>query len=276
MALAVAAPSFAQGKGVGKKPPKSAAPPPSTSALSSPTQTTSEAQLIGAASPFAWLDDASLIDAGSVWVGASMLQWYGGGASETIVPVIDAAVGLTPRVQMGVSVPRVAGGIGTTFFSAKIGLLNDDAHDVHVAVTPTLELAGGAVLSSLPAGQSRTQWGLPVSIHADRENLRVYASSGYFSPGIWYAGGGLSRAVGERLGVSGSFSRAWTTSSPELGLTVSPHRNELSGGASYALRQSIAIFGSIGRTLGTSIEDGAGTTISFGMSVTAAPRLGTQ
>jgi hypothetical protein len=283
LALAVASPSFAQGKGGGKKPPKSAAPPPSTSALSSPinaspsVETGSDGQLIGAASPFAWLDDASLIDSGSVWVGVSMLQWYGGGLSETMVPVIDAAVGLTPRVQLGVSVPRVAGGVGTTFFSGKIGLLGDSARAVQVAVTPTLEVAGGAVLSSLPAGQSRTQWGLPVSVHADRDNLRVYASSGYFSPGIWYAGAGVARAVGDRLGVSGSFSRAWAVSSAsDLPVGAAPRRHELSGGASYDLWPNIALFGSIGRTLATSVEDGAGTTLSLGLSVSAVPRLGTN
>ena len=282
LALAVADPSFAQGKGGGKKPPKSAAPSPSTSALSSPinaapaVQTGGEASL-GAASPFAWLDDASLIDSGSVWIGVSMLQWYGGGLTETMVPVIDAAVGLTPRVQLGVSIPRVPGGVGTTFFSGKVGLLTDNAHNVQVAVTPTLEVAGGAVLNSLPAGQSRTQWGLPVSVHADRENLRVYGSSGYFSPGIWYAGAGIARAVGDRVGVSGSFSRAWTTSSgSDLSVASAPLRNELSGGASYGLRPNIAVFGSIGRTIGTSIEDGAGTTLSFGVSVSAAPKLPTN
>jgi hypothetical protein len=118
---------------------------------------------------------------------------------------------------------------------------------------------------------------LPVSVHADREILRVYASSGYFSPGIWYAGTGVARAVGDRFGVSGSFSRAWTTSSaPDLPVAAAPRRNEFSGGASYDLRPNITVFGSIGRTIGTSVQDGAGTTLSFGLSVSAVPKLGTD
>jgi hypothetical protein len=77
--------------------------------------------------------------------------------------------------------------------------------------------------------------------------------------------------------VSGSYSRAWTASSAsDLPVGATPRRNELSGGVSYDLWPNIAVFGSIGRTLATSVEDGAGTTLSFGLSVSAVPRLGTN
>jgi hypothetical protein len=60
----------------------------------------------------------------------------------------------------------VAGGIGTTFFSTKIGVLNNEAHGLKLAVAPTLEILSKA---SGPVGQSRTQWGLPVSVELDRK-----------------------------------------------------------------------------------------------------------
>lgn len=281
VALAIAVPSYAQGKGGGKKPGKGPTRPPSTSALSTPagTSTTLDpgidtAAALATTTPFAWLDDASVMAPGSVWLGASMVRWQGSGLSETIVPVIDVAMGLTPKVQVGASVPRVAGGLGTTFFSAKIAVLDDEARALKVAVGPTLEILAGATT----AGQGRAQWGLPVSVQFDRGSSRIYGSSGYFSPGIWYAGAGIGRPVGDRLGISMSFSHAWATApaSPGVRGVAAPRRNEISGGASYDLKPNVAVFGSIGRSLGLAAEDGAGTTLGFGFSLSAAPAIFTK
>src|SRR5207248_3049481 len=113
------------------------------------------------------------------------------GASEMVVPVFDASIGLTPRVQIGASIPRVAGGLGTTFVNAKVGIVNSDARGVKLAVGPTVEILNEAAMLSAPAGQSRIQWGLPVSVEIDRQAARFYGSSGFFSPGVRYAGAGL-------------------------------------------------------------------------------------
>jgi hypothetical protein len=217
------------------------------------------------------MDDAYLMEPGNVWLGMSMVQWHGGGASETIVPVLDASIGLTRRVQLGASVPRVAGGIGTTFFSAKIGILKSERRGLKLAVGPTLEILNQAAMLSGPAGQARTQWGLPVSVEIDRGPGRIYGSSGYFSPGIWYAGAGIGRSLSDRLGVSMSFSHAWTRQPVEAsGAIAGPRRNDLSGGASFDVTPNIAVFGSLGRTVATAAENGAGTTISFGLSLSAS------
>lgn len=188
---------------------------------------------------------------------------------ETIVPVVDAAIGLTPRVQVSASVPRVAGGVGTTFFSAKIAAFSDAARGLKVAVAPTLEVLSESAALAGPAGQSRTQWGLPVGVELDRERGRIYGSTGYFSPGIWYAGAGFGKPVSDRAGVSVSFSHAWagTGTAP----TSAPRRNEISGGGSFDINPNLSVFGSLGRTIGLAAEDGAGTTISVGLSLGAGP-----
>ena len=279
VALAIAIPSYAQGKGGGKKPSKGPTQPPSSSALSAPTGASSTVDLgldpaWATTTPFAWLDDASVMAPGSMWLGVSMVRWQGSGQSQTIVPVVDAAIGLTPRVQVSASVPRVAGDFGTTFFSAKIAVLNDDARALKVAVGPTLEILDGAAV-----GQGRAEWGVPVSVQFDRGSSRIYGSSGYFSPGIWYAGAGLGRPVGDRIGISMSYSHAWATSpdsAPGVPSVAGLRRNEVSGGASYDLKSNIAVFGSIGRTIGVAAQDGAGTTLGFGLSLSAAPALFTK
>ena len=184
-------------------------------------------------------------------------------------PVVDAAIGLTPRVQIGASVPRVVGSLGTMFFSTKVAVFSDDVRALKVAVGPTLEILTYATLP----GQRRMEWGLPVSAQIDRGKLRIYGGTGYFSPGIWYAGAGIGRCgrptasgyrprsatPGRRRRRHQREFRAWRA-----------RRNELSGGASYNLKPNVAVFGSISRTLGVAAEEGAGTTLCFGLSVNAA------
>ena len=277
--LAIALPAAAQGKSGqahGKKP---AAPPPTTTTLPASTAPATSgnasagpvAPSVTPAAPFAWMDDANLMAPGTVWLGVSMVSWHGGGVREVVVPVFDGSIGITPRVQFGASVPRVAGGLGTSFYTAKIAILNGETHGMKLAIGPTLEVLGAASMQFGPAGQSRTQWGLPVSVEIERAAARLYGSSGYFSPGIWYAGAGIARSVSERIGVSGSFSRAWTRTTTDGLAAMGTSRNDLSGGASVTLTPSIAVYGSLGRTIGTAAEDGAGTTLAFGLSLSAGP-----
>ena len=278
LALAIAAPLYAQGKSGGKKPPKGPTRPPGSGMVAPLSSAGSAVEpggglggqaVVATTMPFAWLDDASVIAPGSMSLGISMARWQGSGFSQVTVPVVDVAIGLTPGVQVGASVPRAGGGAGTTFFSAKIAVLHDETRALSVAVGPTLEIVAGATL----VGQGRAAWGLPVSVQFDRGMSRIYGSSGYFSPGIWYAGAGIGRAVGDRTGISTSFSHAWATSrasSAGIPSVAGSRRNELSGGTSYNLKPTIAVFGSISRTLGVAAEQGAGTTLGFGLSWSAA------
>ena len=157
VALAVALPAAAQGKS-GSAPGKNKkSTPPSSSSLPGP---------ITSASPLSWIDDASLLAPGSVALTVSVMRWSGADLSEVDVPIIDAAFGLTKRVQLSASVPHVVGsadgtgavgGLGTSYFSGKIALL--DNSDVKVAVSPLLEVLGAGAVQSLPAGESRYQIG---------------------------------------------------------------------------------------------------------------------
>jgi hypothetical protein len=213
------------------------------------------------------MDDATLMAPGSVWLSVSAVSWHGSGANERVFPVFDVSMGLVPRVQLGASMPRAAGGLGTSFYTAKIAILEDGTRGMKVAIGPTLEVLGAASMQYGPAGQSRVQWGLPLSVQIDRGAAKVYGSSGYFSPGIWYVGAGISRPLTDRVGAFASFSRAWTRTAIEEAAAGAPRRNDLSGGATFNVVPTIAIYGSLGRTIGTAAGNGAGTTLSFGMSL---------
>ena len=285
LALALCTPCYGQGKGGGKKPGKGPTNPPSAGVVSAPAAGSVapavDTSLDGSVgdgtsvtqTPFAWLDDANVIEAGSLWVSVAMARWHGAGVSQTIVPVVDASAGLTSRVQLDASVPRVAGSLGPTFFGAKILLVDDEARAVKVSASPTLQVVDEpSTIGPLPQGH-RARWGLPVSAHVDRAGSRIFGSSGYFSPGIWYAGAGVGRAVTDRVGVSVSFSHSWTAP-PSTGTETSKiRRNEISGGTSYDVGPHLTVAGSISRTLGVAEEMGAGTTFAVGFSTSLSPRV---
>jgi hypothetical protein len=273
--LSLSAPAGAQGKnqqshgnnGQGK-PSESVLPAPTVSAGATPS----------AAAPFAWVDNAALMPAGLVWVGFSMTRWQGGGLGETNIPVVDAAVGLTPRVQFSASVPRVTdpsgtgGALGTTFFSTKIAAFSDEKRSLALAVAPTIEILGSAAMVAAPDGRSRTQIGVPVSLDVERNSTHFYGSLGYFSPGIWFTGAGAGKMIGTWTGIAVSFSRAWSSPTDAIDpALIGPRRNDLSGSVSVDLTPHVGLYGSIGHTIATSDENGAGTTISIGVSLTAGP-----
>src|SRR5262249_25540801 len=152
------------------KPPSSSPLPGATSAAggAAPLAT------VTGASPLSWLDDASLLEPGAVLLTLSTTRWSGAGASEASFPVADASLGVARRVQLSASVPRVvgnddageAGGLGTSYFSGKVALFQNS--DIKLAASPLLEVLGTSAAQSLPAGESRYQFGLPVSIEAGR------------------------------------------------------------------------------------------------------------
>jgi hypothetical protein len=266
LVLALAVPVHSQGKsnsnGNGHK-----SSPPSSSPLPSPA--TGPA---AGASPLAWFDDASLLAPGSMSVTVSTTRWSGADLSEVTFPIIEASVGLAPRFQIGASVPHIVGsadgagpvgGVGTSYISSKIALLTG-ASGVKLAVSPVIEVLGEGTVQALAPGDGRTQFGVPVSLEVGQGPARAFASTGFFSRGVWFAGGGVGVQATPKVGVSLSFTRAWANDSTA---GASRDRRELSGGVSYVVRPQIGVYGALGRTIGTTDDNGAGTTISGGVSV---------
>ena len=271
-ALAVACPGYAQGNSQAhkKKAPPSHDPLPSSAVGSSS----------GGAAPFSWLDDASVLEPGGISAAVSMVRWQGSDTSEVVVPVVDVAIGLAKRLHLTASVPRVpgsggveAGGeIGTSFFSVKIGMFDNPKHGVKLSVSPTLEVLGSGVLQSIEPGASRLQFGLPVSAQLDRGALRLFAGGGYFSGGVWFSGLGAGIRVNPKVFLSGSVNRAWRHADI-ADVSADRDRNEVSGSAAYAVTPRLSVFGSLGRTIATLDENGAGTTLGCGLSLFFKPAI---
>jgi hypothetical protein len=207
----------------------------------------------------------------------SVVRWQGTDASEVDVPVVDAAVGLARRVQLAASVPRAmadadpsgsAGGIGTSYFSAKIAVLTTAKPLMKLSVAPTLEVLGSGVLTP---DQGRAHFGLPVSIEVARGAARLYGSGGYFSRGVWFTGVGVGVAASDRVFSSFGYSRSWRTTDAVDVPVADRARNEVTGAVSYAITPNVSLFGSIATTIATLDENGAGTTLGAGVSFFFTP-----
>jgi hypothetical protein len=134
---------------------------------------------------------------------------------------------------------------------------------VKVAVSPIIEILGAGAVEALPPGESRYQVGIPVSLEVAQGSARMFAATGIFSRGAWFAGGGAGFQASPRVGVSMSFTRSWA---PTDISGINRDRRELSGGVSYFAKPQIGIYGSVGHTIATTDENGAGMTISGGVS----------
>lgn len=273
-ALAVAAPAAAQGKSgsaPGKNNDKKSTPPSSS-------ELPALASGASSASPLSWIDDASLLEPGAAAFTISVMRWSGADLSEVYAPILDAAFGVTKRVQLSATVPHIVGsddgtgpigGWGTSYFSGKVALLDDsDGLRFKVAVSPLLEVLSEAAVQSLPEGESRYQVGLPVSIEAARGSVRVFGAAGLFSRGAWFAGGGAGFQLTPRMGASMSITRSWAQTDVE---GLHRDRSEISGGVFYFVRPQIAVYGSIGHTIATADENGAGLSLGTGVTFLLVP-----
>jgi len=117
------------------------------------------------------------------------------------------------------------------------------------------------------------QFGLPVSLEVSQGAARVFASTGFFSRGAWFAGGGAGMQATPRVGVSASFTRSWASADPS---GVTRDRRELSGGVAYSATPRLAVYVSLGHTIATTDENVAGATVAAGVTFLLAPTTGHQ
>ena len=217
------------------------------------------ADLTGTRHFASWLDDASIVEPGSGVMSFAAGYWRMAGFSELDVPSFDVGIGLTRRVQAGASVPvyhasatggPVSRGLGDLYFNSKIQLRAPAAGPggrIGVALVPLVQ-----VLSASPGdGESRVSWGLPIALEMQREGWRVYGSTGYFSRGSLFASAAIELPLTERAWITGTLtqSRSLKADAGADALGLPQNRTDISGGAAWAIANTVALFGSLGRTL---------------------------
>lgn len=223
----------------------------------------------------AWLDDASLLPAGAGSVSVSFGWFRSPAFREFDVPIVDGGIGVTRRVQIGFSVPYyhfnepggpVARGLGDLYVNAKIQLRDPATHEsgVGFAVVPVLE-----VLSTDPGpDRSRLNWALPASMEVQRQRVRVFASTGYFSRGSLFASGAVELTVSDRLWVTGMLTSSYSTKADELSraLGLSKSRTDAHGGVAYLVAPAVTVFGGAGRTVSRQDANSASLMVNGGLA----------
>jgi hypothetical protein len=267
-----AAPVAAQGKGKGLSKGRGSTP----AASPSPS---ADSSLIAVRQFGAWLDDATVVDPNQGYASISVGHFRALGGRQTDFPIVDAALGVLPRVQIGVSVPYYrlnfldgsrASGLGDVYLSAKVNLIDPAAtkNGFGLAVIPLAE-----VLSDEdPISGDRFYWGLPIGVEWRRAKYRVYGSTGYFSRGAVFGSGAVEVPLTERVVATGALvhTRALNDDPAADFIGLSKARTDVTGGAAFILTPSVVAFGSVGRTISTLDANGASLMVSAGVSVSFA------
>jgi hypothetical protein len=215
-----------------------------------------------------WLDDATIQDPGSGYVSMGLSVFRTPVYREVDLPTIDVGFAVTPRLQVGMSVPYyhadAVRGFGDVYLTAKYQLRAPSAHRAGFALIPMVEVLSVAP----PSGGSRVQWALPVSVERQFRSWRAMGSGGYFSRGALFGSGAIEVELSRRAWATGSLSHSYSTERDDLStaLGFQRSRTDVSGGVTYALRPDVAVYGSLGRTISARDDNSATLTASAGVS----------
>jgi hypothetical protein len=233
-----------------------ASPATAASSTSAPSATANAGVYYGS-----WLDDASIVDPGNVWIGLATGYWTGERNRQIDAPVASAAVGITHRFQVGGSMSfyhfRDADGIAENGFGnvslyGKLQLIDPyrAPNAIGIAVTPLVEIASGS--------EETVGWALPVNIEAHRGNLRLYGSSGYFSRGSVFATIAADVPIASRVSVTGNFGQSYAREGAR--------QTSVGIGASIGVSATSGAYIGAGRTFMPSTAGPGGVSVAGGMS----------
>jgi hypothetical protein len=224
-----------------------------------------------------WLDDASIAAPGGGWATLSFGYFRSDLFHEVDLPIADAGLGVTPRTQVGFSVPvfnvtPVGGapvhGVGDVYLHSKIQLRDPETSrdGIGYALMPIVEVTRNVV-----PGQSKVNWAVPVSVEARRDGWRTYGSGGYFSRGSVFGAVAVERSITQKLSLTGTFSDSYITKvNPAVPQNLGRNRADVSGGASYQAGPSWIVFGSLGRTISAHDADSTNLSLVAGVSLNLA------
>lgn len=267
--LCAAAPAAAQGNGHGN------AYGHYKGTVASSTHTAQAASIpgTGVRNFGSWLDDATVQDPGGGYVTFGFGVYHTPVYREIDFPSIDSGFGVTRRLQVGMSLPYSYGGapgdpttrgFGDIYLNTKYQLSEPSQTKTGFAVIPMLEVLSVAP----PSGGGRVQWALPVSAERQFNRWRAMGTGGWFSRGALFGASAIEVALSKRAWATGALSESYSTRHDDLStaLGFARARTDLSGGATYALRPDIAVYGSVGRTISVRDDNSASFMFSAGVS----------
>jgi hypothetical protein len=271
---AFSASAAAQGKGRGLGQTKNHGSSPHDAPAEDPTIPGTGLRQFGV-----WLDDATISPAGRGWgtfgVGYSRAPF----ARQWDLPSVDAGIGMSPRTQVAVTAPvsriryddgSALHGLGDVYLAVKVGVLDPTAagRTFGVAVVPVLEFLSSG---SVPEGEGRVSWALPIAFEKRCTRFRTYGTVGYFSRGAAFASGAVEVPVSAKVTATGvlSHSRSLLDIPVSDASGLATTRWDAGLGAVYFLSGNATLYASLGRTVSridanaSSLSVGAGVSLGF-------------
>jgi hypothetical protein len=221
-----------------------------------------------------WLDDATVQDPGGGFANFGFGLYKTPVYREVDFPSIESGFGVTPKLQVGMSVPyayaapagaATAHGFGDLYLDAKYQLRTPSTTQTGFALIPMVEVLSVAP----PDGGSRMQWALPVSAERQFHDWRAMGTTGYFSRGALFGAGAVETALSTHAWLTGSLSWSLSTHHDDLSTALGFHRSRLDagGGVTCALHSQVAVYGSIGRTISARDDNSASFVFAAGVSI---------
>jgi hypothetical protein len=207
-----------------------------------------------------WIDDAEVIEPGGAEVTLGFARWTTQFGHETDAPTIFAAVGVAPRVQLAASGLLysssyadgfASSGRGDGYLISKIAVVSPREHPGGIALSPMIEILSDLSLAYREPGASRVQWGIPITFQYTTVKLQFIGSTGYFSRGSIFAGGGVEAFVAPNVitSVTALYSHATTSFSADDAYGLKRRRVDVTGGVDLLVSPVVTLFGTIGRTV---------------------------
>lgn len=222
-----------------------------------------------------WLDDASALGIGEVWLSVAGQHWASPVLSGRYLPVIGASAGVADRVAAAATIPVVvpaggsagARGIGDSYFGVRVVLRDPAVSGVGVAVAPTLEWLSSSTAEAI--GRARGQLVLPVSVERRWRAGRTYATGSYLTRGVLGAGAGIEGYLSDRWAVAGWLSTSRSVDGAALATEIGLRRWRADAGGSlaYVVSPALVVHGGVSRTVSPLDADSTRYAVSAGAAV---------
>jgi hypothetical protein len=220
-----------------------------------------------------WLDDASAAAKGEGAISIGAGYWRLAGMTQTNMPMLGGAIGVTDRLQVSASVPFYrasastwsARGVDDMYLSAKYTVLDPTltVSEFGLALSPVVEVL------SADAPDGRVHFALPVSVEIRRLPFRMYGSAGYFTRGAVFGGGAIEWTAPVGVSFTGNVMQSYSVEQPVLpdGMVASRRHVDVGVGAAAPLGARASVYANVGRSLTSVDAGGASLAVSGGLAV---------
>ena len=133
-------------------------------------------------------------------------------------------------------------------------------------MAPVIEVLGSG---SVPEGDKRVHWALPVAFERRFQRFRAYGAMGYFSRGAVFGSAAVEVPASAKVTLTGalSYARSLETDALSDARQLARDRWDVTASGTYALTPTATLFGSVGRTVSRLDENASSLALGAGVSL---------